>query len=63
MRVFIADDSRVIVERLADLLKEVSGVQYPMRVVTSGEGRKLFEIEIQEIEFLDRADDRVFSKP
>ena len=27
MRVFIADDSRVIVERLADLLKEVSGVQ------------------------------------
>jgi DNA-binding NarL/FixJ family response regulator len=27
MRVFIADDSRVIVERLADLLKEVSGLQ------------------------------------
>src|SRR5256884_9926126 len=27
MRVFIADDWRVIVERLADLLKEVSGVQ------------------------------------
>src|SRR5438045_2170418 len=27
MRVFIADDSRVIVERLADLLKEVSGVR------------------------------------
>src|SRR5580704_17938723 len=27
MRVFIADDSRVVVERLADLLKEVPGVQ------------------------------------
>jgi DNA-binding NarL/FixJ family response regulator len=27
MRVFIADDSRVIVERLADLLREVPGVQ------------------------------------
>ena len=27
MRVFIADDSRVVVERLADLLQEVPGVQ------------------------------------
>jgi DNA-binding NarL/FixJ family response regulator len=27
MRVLIADDSRVVVERLADLLKEVPGVQ------------------------------------
>lgn len=27
MRVFIADDSKVVVERLADLLKEVPGVQ------------------------------------
>ena len=27
MRVFIADDSRVVVERLADLLNEVPGVQ------------------------------------
>ena len=27
MKVFIADDSRVVVERLADLLKEVPGVQ------------------------------------
>jgi len=27
MRVFIADDSAVIVERLADLLKEIPGVQ------------------------------------
>ena len=27
MRVFIADDSRVVVERLADLLKEVPGVR------------------------------------
>src|SRR3984957_556149 len=27
MRVLIADDSRVVVERLADLLKEVQGVQ------------------------------------
>jgi two-component system response regulator DevR len=27
MRVFIADDSRVVVERLADLLEEVPGVQ------------------------------------
>lgn len=28
MRVFIADDSRVIVERLTDLLNEVPGVQF-----------------------------------
>jgi DNA-binding NarL/FixJ family response regulator len=27
MKVFIADDSRVVVERLADLLREVPGVQ------------------------------------
>jgi DNA-binding NarL/FixJ family response regulator len=27
MKVFIADDSKVVVERLADLLKEVPGVQ------------------------------------
>ncbi|HEY2548643.1 MAG TPA: response regulator transcription factor [Candidatus Acidoferrum sp.] len=27
MKVFIADDSRVVVERLADLLREVRGVQ------------------------------------
>jgi DNA-binding NarL/FixJ family response regulator len=27
MRVFIADDSKVVVERLADLLKEVPGIQ------------------------------------
>lgn len=28
MRVFIVDDSKVVVERLADLLKEVPGVQF-----------------------------------
>jgi DNA-binding NarL/FixJ family response regulator len=28
MKVFIADDSRVVAERLADLLKEVPGVQF-----------------------------------
>ena len=28
MKVYIADDSRVVVERLADLLKEVPGAQF-----------------------------------
>jgi len=31
MKVFIADDSKIVVDRLADLLKEVPGVQFAGR--------------------------------
>jgi len=35
MRVFIADDSKIVVERLADLMKDVPGVQFADRQVMS----------------------------
>jgi hypothetical protein len=43
--------------------KEVSGIQYPMRITACGNGKKLFEVEVMRIEFRKKIDDRVFDKP
>jgi len=43
--------------------KEVSGVQYPHRITSYGEGKKLIEMEIRRIELLQKLDDRLFDKP
>lgn len=42
--------------------KEVAGVQYPRRITTSSEGKKVFEIVITRIELLKKVADRVFDK-
>lgn len=43
--------------------KEVSGVQYPRRIITYVEGKKAGEMEITRIELLKKVDDRLFEKP
>jgi hypothetical protein len=43
--------------------KNVSGIQYPMRVATYSDGKKIIELRITRIEFLKKIDDRVFDKP
>jgi hypothetical protein len=43
--------------------KEVSGVQYPMRITSFSDGKKIAELEITRIKFLKRVEDRLFEKP
>jgi hypothetical protein len=43
--------------------KEVSGVQYPCRIISYVAGKKASEMEISKIELLKKIDDRLFEKP
>jgi hypothetical protein len=43
--------------------KEISGVQYPQRIATYIDGKRVIEIEIIRIEFLEKTEDRLFEKP
>lgn len=43
--------------------KEVAGVQYPQRISTYIEGKKVIELEITRIELLKKVEDQVFAKP
>jgi hypothetical protein len=43
--------------------KEVSGVQYPRKIATYIDGKKVIEMEIARIELLKKLDDRLFEKP
>lgn len=43
--------------------KDVSGVQFPMRITTSAAGETILDLRIMEIQWLDKIDDSVFDKP
>jgi hypothetical protein len=43
--------------------KQVSGVQYPHRITTFIDGKKIVHLEITQNEFLKKLDDRLFEKP
>jgi hypothetical protein len=43
--------------------KEVSGVQYPRRITTYIDGKKVIEMEITRIELLKKLEDKLFEKP
>lgn len=43
--------------------KEVSGIQYPHRITTYFDGKKVIEMEITRIELLKKVDDRLFERP
>jgi hypothetical protein len=43
--------------------KEVSGVQYPRRIATYIDGKKVIAMEITRVELLPKLDDRLFAKP
>ncbi len=43
--------------------KAVDGVKVPMKTVVLHDGKKVTEIEVTEVEFLDKLDDSEFAKP
>jgi hypothetical protein len=43
--------------------KDVDGVQVPMKVVIHHDGKLFLEMEVTEYSFLDRIDDREFTRP
>ena len=52
-----------LVESVFSDFKKVSGIQFPHRITSYVSGKKILEMEIERIEFLDKVDDRLFQKP
>jgi hypothetical protein len=53
----------VPIETFVSDYKTVSGVQFPCRFATYLEGRKIIDVEITSIQFLEKLDDRLFEMP
>jgi hypothetical protein len=43
--------------------KQIAGIQYPHRLISHVDGKKVIDMEITRIEFLKKLDDRLFLKP
>ena len=43
--------------------KEVSGIPYPHHIGSYAGGKKMFEMQITSVEFLEKLDDRLFDRP
>jgi hypothetical protein len=43
--------------------KDVDGLKRPMKMVVSQDGKKIMDIEVTEIKFVDKLDDSEFAKP
>src|SRR5262249_35919160 len=43
--------------------KEVSAIKYPMKISSYADGKKVAELQIVKIEFVDKLDDKIFAKP
>jgi hypothetical protein len=43
--------------------KDVAGVKYPMKITVSAGGKKLIDVRVIEVQFLERVDPATFAKP
>jgi len=43
--------------------KEMDGLKYPSKMLMNQDGKKLLDLEVTELKFLDKVDDSTFAKP